>query len=217
MAALPGWRRHERLCRRRASQVYQNPNPFEDCPFPVKLTVCGLPEALSATESLAWRVPFAVGLNVTLMVQWALAERLAGQLLLSLKSPLFVPVMLIPVMVSGALPELVSVTVCEELVEPTFSFPKLMLVGLSVTAGTVPVPFKLTVCGLPVALSEILTEAVRLPPAVGLKVTSIVQLAFADKLAGQLLVWLKSLISAPVMVMPLMVSEAFPVLVRVTG
>ena len=40
-----------------------------------------------------------------------------------------------------------------------------------------PVPERLTVCGLPLALSVMLTEAVRLPLAEGLNVTLIVQWA----------------------------------------
>ena len=60
-----------------------------------------------------------------------------------------------------------------------------------------PVPERLTVCGLPVALSVRVTAAVRVPAAVGLKVTLIVQLAPAATLAPQLLVWAKSLALAP--------------------
>jgi hypothetical protein len=49
------------------------------------------------------------------------------------------------------------------------------------------------VCGLPEALSLMLTLAVRLPVAVGLKVTEMVQVAFTanvDGLTGQVFVWL---------------------------
>ena len=38
-------------------------------PIPLSVTVCGLPAALSVTLSAAVRVPLAVGLNVTLMLQ----------------------------------------------------------------------------------------------------------------------------------------------------
>ena len=41
---------------------------LEVTPDPVRLAVCGLPVALSATESVAVRVPVAAGLNVTRMV-----------------------------------------------------------------------------------------------------------------------------------------------------
>lgn len=38
-------------------------------PVPERLTVCGLVAALSAISSTAARLPFAVGVNVTLTVQ----------------------------------------------------------------------------------------------------------------------------------------------------
>src|SRR6266571_4339857 len=50
-------------------------------PVPVRLTVCGLPLALSLTAIIAVRAPAAVGLNVTLIVQWAPAASEVGQLL----------------------------------------------------------------------------------------------------------------------------------------
>ena len=55
--------------------------------------------------------------------------------------------------------------------------PKPRLVGETLTRAAVPVPERLTVCGLPLALSVMLTEAVRLPLAEGVNVTLIVQLA----------------------------------------
>jgi len=42
-------------------------------------------------------------------------------------------------------------------------------------------PLNATVCGLPAALSEMLSAALRAPGAVGLNVTLRVQLAFAAK------------------------------------
>ena len=50
-------------------------------PVPVRFTVCGLFQALSLTVSVPLRVPEAVGVNVTLMVQLELAAKVAGQLL----------------------------------------------------------------------------------------------------------------------------------------
>jgi len=41
--------------------------------------------------------------------------------------------------------------------------------------GAVPVPVRPAVCGLPLASSAMLTEAVRLPVALGVNVTLIVQ------------------------------------------
>jgi hypothetical protein len=91
-------------------------------PVPVSGTACGLPVALSATLIAPVRVPAAVGLNVTLIAQWALAASVAGltgQVLVSAKSPLFVPVTVIPVMVNAVVPVLVNVTLCAALVVPT--------------------------------------------------------------------------------------------------
>ena len=57
--------------------------------------------------------------------------------------------------------------------------PKARLVGERLTAPAVPVPVpeRLTVCELPLALSVMLTDAVRLPLAEGVNVTLIVQWA----------------------------------------
>jgi len=86
-----------------------------------------------------------------------------------------VPVSARLVMLKVALPVLLRVTVCAVLGVATDCLPKARLVGESPSTGAVPVPERLTVCGLPLALSEMLTEAVRLPLAVGVKVTLIVQ------------------------------------------
>ena len=60
-------------------------------PFPVRLTVCGLPPALSVTVKVPVRAPATVGVNVTLIVQLAPAASVAGQavvpVLVSAKSP----------------------------------------------------------------------------------------------------------------------------------
>ena len=64
----------------------------------------------------------------------------------------------------------------------------LAVVALVITGGaTTTVPVRLTVWGLPVALSVRVTAALRTPLAVGVKVTLIVQLAPAATLAPQLL------------------------------
>ncbi len=54
--------------------------------------------------------------------------------------------------------------------------------------AVVPVPVRLTVWGLPVALSVRVTAAARVPLAAGVKVTLMVQLAPAATIAPQLLV-----------------------------
>ncbi len=93
-----------------------------------------------------------------------------------------VPVSATLVILMAALPELLRVAVSAVLVVPTGWLPKARLVGerpstgaAGVAAGSVPFPERLTFCGLPLALSEMLTEAVRLPLAKGLNVTLIVQ------------------------------------------
>jgi hypothetical protein len=70
----------------------------------------------------------------------------------------------------------------------TYWLVKERLFDVRLTAGAVPVPERLTVCGLPAALSEMLTDAVRVPVAVGLNVTLIVQLPPAATELPQVLV-----------------------------
>ena len=57
----------------------------------------------------ALRAPLAVGLNVTLIVQWAPAATLEPQLLVWVKSPALEPVTEIPVTLNAPLPVLVRV------------------------------------------------------------------------------------------------------------
>ena len=191
-------------------------------PLPLKATVCGLPLALSVMVTPALRVPVAVGVKVTLIVQEALAASVLGQLLVWAKSPALVPVSAMLLMVRSALPLLVNVTAWAVLVVLTCWLPKLRLVGLKLTAGAamvVPEPLKATVCGLPAALSVMDTLALRVPVAVGVKVTLMVQEAPAAsvlELLGQVLVCAKSPLLVPVRPILLMVRAAVPLLVRVT-
>jgi hypothetical protein len=72
---------------------------------------------------LALRAPVAEGENVTLITQEALAANvfgLAGQVFDWAKSAAFAPFTARPVIVNGAVPVLVSVTVWAALVVPTF-------------------------------------------------------------------------------------------------
>ena len=75
-------------------------------PIPVSDTVCGLPLALSVTETAPVREPATVGVKVTEMVQVPAAATEAPHVLVWLKSPLAA----IVVMVRAAVPVLVSVT-----------------------------------------------------------------------------------------------------------
>ena len=72
-----------------------------------------------------------------------------------------------------------------------------------------PVPDKLTVCVFGEELSAIVSVPVRLPPAVGLKVTVMKQLEPAAKLEPQVFVWAKS----PLAEIPEIVRAALPPLV----
>jgi hypothetical protein len=83
-----------------------------------------------------------------------------------------VPVSEIEVRVSAAVPELVSVTACAADVVPCVVAGKAMLVGLSLTEGAaVPVPDRVTFCGVPVALSATLRVPVRAAADAGLNAT----------------------------------------------
>jgi hypothetical protein len=149
-------------------------------PVPVRVTACGLPAALSVMVTAADRAPVAVGLNVTLIVQLPVfAATELPQVFVCAKSPLFAPVTAMPVMPRAALPVLVSVTDCDPLVVFNVWLAKVRLEPDRLTVGAatvVPVPLSVKECGLPAALSVIVTAADRAPVAVGLNVTLIAQL-----------------------------------------
>ena len=65
---------------------------------------------------------------------------------------------------------------------------KVRFVGEMVTGAATPVPARPTVWGLLLALSVMVSEALRDPVAIGAKVTSIVQLVPAETPLPQLLV-----------------------------
>ena len=104
------------------------------------------------------------------------------------------------VMVKALLPLLARVIVWAVLVVPTDWLAKERLVagrltagGMAVSAsGGVPVPERLTLWGLPLALSTTLTVAVRAPLAEGVKVTRIVQVAPAATELPQLVVGIRT-------------------------
>jgi len=98
-------------------------------PLPDKLTVCGLPVALSVIDSVPVLVPVVVGVKVTLIVQLAPVLSLAVPLFASEKSPLAVMVLMFTVL----LPVLVSVTACGVLVVPTGWLAKVRVLLDSVT------------------------------------------------------------------------------------
>jgi hypothetical protein len=163
---------------------------------------------------LAVRLLRTVGLKVTEMVQLAPPDRLVPHVFVWLKSPALTPVMVIPFTARTVLPAFLIVTVLGELVVPIFCLAKLSEVVESDTA--VPVPVRLTVCGLPAAVSVTVRVAVLVNAAVGVNLTLMVQLEPAASVAPHVVVRVKSVLFAPVMVMPVMDSVAVPVSRKVT-
>jgi hypothetical protein len=190
-------------------------------PVPESATDCGLLLAASVKFNVALRVPVAVGENVTLTVQLDKAARLVPQILLEIaKSPAFVPEMAMLLMLSAVLPLFVRVVVFAPPILPSVTLAQVRLVGLTEAlppVELVPVPESVTVCGLFVELSMNSKLAVRVPAAVGPKITFAVQLAETARVVPQVLLNIvKSGTLVPVMEMPLIVSVVVPPLVRVT-
>jgi len=184
-------------------------------PAPDRLAVCGLPLALSAMLSEAASVPETEGVNHTAIVQLVPAASELPHVLVWAKSLALAPASARLVMLKAALPVLLRVTVCVALLTSTGWVPKARLVGERLTTAAVPVPERLAVCGLPLALSVMLTEAVRLPVAAGVKVTVMAQLPPAATELPHVLVWAKSLALVPVNTRLVMLKAALPVLLRV--
>ena len=110
-------------------------------PVPVSVTVWGLATASSVMVRKPERVPAAVAVNVTFIVQLAKAAIVPMQLFVWLKSPL----MLTLVTASGPGPLLLTVTVCAGLAIPIPKLPNVSVVALRVTDGGTPVPARLTI------------------------------------------------------------------------
>ena len=64
-------------------------------PVPLRETLCGLPGALSVRERVPFRLPVALGVKVTLMVQNAPEARVELQVLVSAK-PALAAILAIP-------------------------------------------------------------------------------------------------------------------------
>jgi hypothetical protein len=186
----------------------------KSCPVPARLTVCGLSDALSVIVKVPALAPLTVGSKKTPIAQLEPAATLFTQVFKVPKSAAFVVTALI---VSVAVPVLVTVTVFGRPEVPTYCAGKAMLDGVTEADGATPAPVSATVCGLGglVALSVILNVPVRVPVAVGEKVTFMVQLAPAAKLPMQLSVSANSEAFVPLIVRPEMVKVELPVLVNV--
>jgi len=176
----------------------------------VSVIVCVLVLELSAIVTAPLTVPAVDGSKSTIMLQFAPAARDEPHELLC--SKLALTAMLL--MLRATFPVFVRVTVCEALVVPTVWLPKVRLVAdrLSVGVALAPVPVRLTVWALVLALSLIDNDPVTVPVVVGAKATEIVQFAPAARDEPQVLVCEKPLLAA----MPLMLRATFPVFLRVT-
>ena len=164
--------------------------PADEAPVPDNAAVCGLLLELSETVNVAARVPATVGLNATVTVQLAAAARLVPQVLLAIeKSPGFVPVMAMLLMVIDVVPAFFRVVVCDALVDPMFTVPNASEVGDNATVPLVlvPVPESVIFCGLPLPESVKFKVAVRVPVVVGAKMMFAVQLADPARLVPHVL------------------------------
>src|SRR5947208_1915195 len=190
-------------------------------PFPLSATVCGLPLALSVTNSVPVRILEAVGVKVTLIEQFAPAANVApvvGQALAPLLVGAKSPEAAKEVIVKAAVAVLVVFPVTDPLTATTTLFPYTTLFRSNPTAGAVPFPLSATVCGLPPALSVTDSVPVRAPEVVGVKVTLIEQLAPAAKVAGlvgQALAPVLVAAKSPEAAKEVIVKAAVPVLVSV--
>jgi len=140
-------------------------------PVPLNEIVCGELLALSMMVIVAVSVPVVVGAKWPWMVQFAPVVRLVPHVLPNTNEDALLPLTAILVIDNAALSVLVNVTDCVALDAPTPSLPKERLPAERVTGalGGVPVPLNAIVCGELVALSVMVTDAVRAPPAVGAK------------------------------------------------
>jgi len=190
---------------------------------PLTATICGFCDAVSEISTSAERPPVCVGSKVAMITPvLPPASGLSEQLSVSAKSPGLLPTMLM-VIATGVVPVLFTFTTCGALLAPAVCDAKFRLAGVSVMPDVPLVPLSATLCGLPVALSEMLRVALTGSAACGAKSTEIVQLAPAasvplgDGQGGATFTRNPKLVELlPVVAMPVNCSEALPVFVNVT-
>ena len=181
-------------------------------PVPTMGAVWGLAPPLSKKLSLALSGMLNEGRNFTVTVQVVLPAKLPLHVFEAMtKSPALVPVIVIPLKFNVAVPWLATDTVRPALIVPTSCGEKLRAEGDSVTA--VPVPLRLTVWGLPLALSLMVRVPIRDPTAVGLNATLIVQLVCGARMVPQVFA---GIMKSPEATMLLMASVVVPVLPKTT-
>ena len=151
---------------------------------------CGLPGALSVKVRLAVRVPPAVGLKRMLTVQEAAGDKVVGQLLVSVKSPVLMTILEI---LKGLWPP--SATVKSSgpndvpmMVPPIFKVLSPVGVPMAISGPVIAVPARLTTCGPAKALSLIIRTRESRPDSVGANATVTVQLAPGPRPVPQVLV-----------------------------
>src|SRR5207253_88876 len=129
---------------------------------------------LSVSDSVPVRAPEAVGVKVTLMVQFAPAAKVAGRVGQAL-APVLVAAKSLEaaneLIVKAAAPVFVSVTVIGALVVASSWLPKSRLVGSNPTPAAVQFSTLSLHDALPISLSVSDSVPVRAPEAVGVKVT----------------------------------------------
>jgi len=142
---------------------------------PLSATLCGEPLTLSATFNEALSDPATLGLKATVTVHDALTANDDPQLLVCVNEVGLEPVSATLEIAMAAVPVFFSVTACVADELPVIVVAKLRLAVDTLTRGTpMPVPVSATVCGEPVALSTMLSDAGFAPTPVGLKVTAMV-------------------------------------------
>ena len=145
--------------------------------MPVPLNGIWALAAPCRTKKNPVRVPVARGLKNTLIVQLLPGARLVPHCGCLWKSRQFVPEVAKPKgsrKLAATVPTMVRVIVWEALVEPTATPPKLSEAGESfkmMLPVPLPVPLSANLCGLPGALSKMVTAPNLVPPEVGVNFT----------------------------------------------
>jgi hypothetical protein len=156
-------------------------------PVPDSATVAGLPAALCAIVRFPLFAPSLPGVKVTLTVQLAPADNIAGN------APQLLPVCtncvaspLIPrlLSVSDAVPLFLTVRVCV-LEVPSACGPKSNLPEETASVATPPVPLPISATTVDPTLCAIERLALFIPSLVGVNVTFSVQFAPAARVAGK--------------------------------
>lgn len=136
-------------------------------PVPVNAAVFGDVLAFEATERFADNAPAVCGFKNAVIVQFAAAARVAGQLFDCENEVGFAPVILTAIPVRSMFPVFVRVNVWQVCEVKTCCDPHAALVGASVAIGAPPVPLRGTAWGDPAAFVSCETVATFAPAVIG--------------------------------------------------